>query len=75
MTSSPCSSTALRLPAYTRANPKNWLISQRVQCRSDSKCRNQLAGSLDPVLIGRMIGSGQGMQGLDLQALMGQFQN
>lgn len=32
-------------------------------------------GTLDPVLIGRLIASGQGMQGFDLKGLMGQFGN
>ena len=42
---------------------------------ADTAVFANIHGTLDPVLIGRMIGSGQGMQGLDLEALMGQFQN
>ena len=32
-------------------------------------------GNLDPVIIGQLIGSGQGMNDLDLGGLMEQFQN
>jgi hypothetical protein len=31
-------------------------------------------GRLDPVVVGKLIGSGQAMQGLDLEGLFGQFQ-
>ncbi len=42
---------------------------------ADTAVFANIHGTLDPIMIGRMIGSGQAMQGLDLEALMGQFQN
>ena len=42
---------------------------------SDTAVFANIHGKLDPVMIGKLIGSGQGMQGFDLGGLIGQFQN
>lgn len=42
---------------------------------ADTAVFANIHGTLDPVVIGRMIGSIQGGQGFDLEGLMEQFQN
>ena len=42
---------------------------------TDTAVFANIHGNLDPVLIGKLIGSGQAMNGFDFGGLMGQFQN
>jgi hypothetical protein len=42
---------------------------------ADTAIFANIHGSLDPVMIGKLVGGGQGMQGFDLGGLISQFQN